>query len=65
MMNINLLRNNIIKELRKAKANFLNKYYWWGNAKLIWKQIKKLTGKDHKSRKHLELGLNGNLIQDP
>lgn len=45
-----MLRNKVIKELRKAKANFFINIIGEarGNAKLIWKQIKKLTGKQVK-----------------
>ena len=43
------LRNKVTRELRKAKANYFleiivnNK----GNSKMIWQQIKKLTGQNN------------------
>lgn len=61
------LRNKVTKELRQAKAslfiNIINEAK--GNCKLIWENIKKLTGKDNgNSGKRLELNINGCLTQD-
>lgn len=61
------LRNQVIKEIRKAKANFFMTIIneGKGNTKLIWEQIKNVMGISHKIRNQLELNLNGKLIQDP
>lgn len=61
------LRNKVTKELRQAKASLfidiINEAN--GNSKLIWDNIKKLTGKDQKnSGKTLELKVNGCVTQN-
>ena len=57
------LRNNVVKKLRKAKADFfltmIEKAR--GNSKIIWNQLKKSTGHQNKERKLLELKINGML----
>lgn len=55
---LTMLKKKVIKELRKAKANFFINIIGEnrGNAKLIWKQIKKLTGKRPQVRKVLRTG---------
>lgn len=62
------LRNKVIKELRLAKANlFIDKIREGkGNCKIIWDQLKKLTGKDHKTTNNkLQLQIKGCLTEDP
>ena len=62
-----MLRNKVIKKLRKAKADFfltiIDKA--GGNSKMIWKQLKLFTGKKYKERNPLELKVNGKLINNP
>ena len=62
------LRNKVTKELRQAKAalfiGIINEAN--GNSKIIWDNIKKMTGKDPKnSGKTLELKVNGCVTQNP
>lgn len=62
-----MLRNKVTTLLRKSKANFFLTIISEarGNSKLIWDQLKKLMGQEHKARKPLELCLDGNKINDP
>ena len=50
-------RNKVLKKLRKAKADFfltiIDKA--GGHSKLIWDQLKTLTGNQHRERKQFEL----------
>ncbi len=71
--NLNLnpkpLRNKVVNELRKAKANFFIDIIKEekGNSKLIWRNINKLSKKDSKQnqgRGH-ELKIQGILTNDP
>ncbi|KAK0142318.1 putative RNA-directed DNA polymerase from transposon X-element [Merluccius polli] len=61
------LRNKVVRNLRKAKADFFIKVIEdaRGNGKLIWENLNKLTGrnKDQKTREH-ELKVNGILTLD-
>uniref|UniRef100_A0A8C7CP59 Reverse transcriptase domain-containing protein n=1 Tax=Oncorhynchus kisutch TaxID=8019 RepID=A0A8C7CP59_ONCKI len=62
-----MLRNKVMKEIRQAKANFFINIIGEakGNSKLIWENLKKLTGKDHSNTaKRLEIMVNNNLTQD-
>lgn len=62
------LRNRVVKELRHAKASlFINKIREGkGNCKIIWEQLKKLTGKEYKMADYkLQLSVNASLIEDP
>lgn len=65
--NYTTLRNKVIKELRLAKATlFINKIREGkGNCKVIWDQLKKLTGKGYRMEGNkLQLHINGCLTQD-
>lgn len=51
--NFNKLRNRVINKTRKAKANFYISIIekGKGNTKLIWENLKNLTGKCKKKKK--------------
>ena len=67
MQTFTSLRNKVVRNLRKAKADFFIKVIEgaWGNGKLIWENLNKLTGrnKDQKT-KEFELKVDGILNQD-
>ncbi len=62
------LRNKVVNELRKAKANFFIDIIKEekGNSKLIWRNINKLTKKDskHNQGRGHELKIKGILTND-
>lgn len=62
-----ILRNKVVKKLRKAKADFfltvIEKAR--GNSKIIWDQLNKLTGHHNKEKKLHELNINGKLTNNP
>ena len=60
------LRNKVIGQLRKAKANFFLEIIKQakGNSKLLWKGIDQLSGKAPSNSAPLELKLNGNIHTD-
>lgn len=63
-----LLRNRVVKEIRKAKANFfitaLNSAR--GNSKITWNYIKKLLGDSQRNKtKLMQIQLNGNILTEP
>lgn len=61
------LRNRVIRQLRKAKADFFITIIknCHGNSKATWDQINKLTGKTSSSNNSIQLKNNGMLLQDP
>jgi len=62
-----MLRNKVTSQLRNSRANFfltiINNA--GGNSKLIWDQLNKLLGQEHKDKKPVDLMLNGKSISDP
>jgi len=60
-----MLRNKVVRALRKAKADFFitiieNAH---GNSKIIWRQIKKLSGQKNIKTSPTELKINDTLLQ--
>jgi len=62
----NILRNNELQRLRKAKADFFINIISKAKSheKMIWEQMKKLTRQHHKIGSQTELEINGNLSRD-
>ncbi len=60
------LRNKVVKELRKAKANFfidlINDAK--GNSREVWENINRVRKKNYINDKGIELQVHGSLIQD-
>ncbi len=60
------LRNKVVKELRKAKANFfidlINDAK--GNSREVWENINRVRKKKYINDKGIELQVHGSLIQD-
>ena len=59
-----MLRNKVVKQLCKAKADFILEHCK-GNPKLIWNHLKKLTGQHPKERKMFELKIDGKHTNNP
>ncbi len=60
------LRNKVVKELRQAKADYFIKLIddSKGNSKLIWKNIDKITKKEHKAVHNWAIKDQSKLIED-
>ncbi len=60
-------RNSVVKKLQKAKADFfltmIEKAR--GNPRIIWNQLKKLTGQQNEDKNILELKVKGKSIKNP
>jgi len=61
-----MLRNKVVRSLRKAKADFfitiIEKSN--GNPKVIWSQIRKMTGDQPNEQKTVEIKVNDQLINN-
>uniref|UniRef100_A0A8C8E3R6 Reverse transcriptase domain-containing protein n=1 Tax=Oryzias sinensis TaxID=183150 RepID=A0A8C8E3R6_9TELE len=61
-----ILRNKVVRSLRKAKADFfltiIEKSH--GNSKIIWNQIRKMTGDRPKEQNILEIKINRQLTNN-
>ncbi len=62
-----MLRNKVVKTLRKAKADFFLRIIneARGNSKTIWNKLNYLKGDKRKDRSSLELMVNGKLTNNP
>jgi len=62
-----MLRNKVVKSLRKAKADFFLRIIneARGNSQTIWNRLSYLKGDNRKDRSSLELMVNGKLTNNP
>ncbi len=62
-----MLRNKVVKSLRKAKADFFLRIIneARGNSKTIWNKLNYVKGDKRKDRSSLELMVNGKLTNNP
>lgn len=59
-----MLRNKVIKELRKGKADFITIFEnCHDNSKAIWSHNKTLTGQNNIVIKPIELKVSGTILQ--